>query len=781
MRCRSLFVLVAMGLSALPLESARAALFKVGGDAGCTHSDIEAALQAAEANAGPDDVLITRSATWYDQDITATATANLHISGGYGNCLTNFFDFQRTELRGDTSGGATGDQEPVLRLDVASGVVVTLSYLTITKGDQDGDGRGGGIYYRGNASTLRIYDSLISSNIAGYGGGIYVELDQFTPTLLIGANTTIASNTARYDGGGINMGEYTRLVMKEAGSIIAFNKALGQPAGIGATAKGFVMVGGFGGGIRVFGGSSADIASSGVGSLGAIYGNEARYGGGVSIANDVNHSLSTLRVYTTDPQQPTAIRSNFASVAGGGVHASPYKSIGNPADETHVRLHDANIQDNIAPQGAAIHLTSDTDSGGTTTGADLYVNVDARPQGGVACATGVRCSVFSGNDSFDSESNPTTGATIYAGDDASAQLNRTIIEDNTGGDVVRGNSAGDGIGIVINDSLIANNVVTRNVLHTDGDSPLALVRSTIAGNSVGGNHVLDLDDAIKLQSAIVYQPGTTVLAPGGGTRDILDVLADEIGSLQPGLHLYQGNPRFVDPERRDYRLRAASPAVDYSQLGGTLDLDGLGRGLDLALVPNANGSFDLGAYERRTIGNLVQNPNFNGDFHQWSAPIPPAIIYSTDNADGNGTGSLRISYADVIQSPVIVLSQCVHVPGPGTYELNASGRATAAPPDQFLLKWEVRSVGTEACGVGSPDAGGDFFVSSSSTWTRPSSAGVIQVTPAQWTRSTSVVVSLAVSDSGTLGEVQGNFDGVVLEPGGQSQQSPLLVDGFEGP
>ena len=48
MSYRSLCTTLAIGLFAFPIDNARAAYFCVGG-AGSTHSDIEAALQAASA------------------------------------------------------------------------------------------------------------------------------------------------------------------------------------------------------------------------------------------------------------------------------------------------------------------------------------------------------------------------------------------------------------------------------------------------------------------------------------------------------------------------------------------------------------------------------------------------------------------------------------------------------------------------------------------------------------------------------------------------------------
>jgi len=768
---RTLLLGIISASSALWTASVSASIYTVGADAACSHSDIDAALESARTNPGPDTVRITRSQDYYDVDASATADEDLDIYGGYPSCASATPDATRTIVRGGTLGGGTGDEEPVFRIHVGDAVHVRMRGLSITGGDEDGDGNGGGLAISGGG-RVEISDSAIYNNIAGDGGGIAVDNDGvFTMELVIGADVTISGNTARYSGGGIYMGPFTLLTMTAPGSVIALNKATGVDNGNG-------MQDGYGGGIRLYGHAEAYIGSNGQGALGAIYGNEARYGGGVATKNKQYEQPNTLYLFTTDPDHPGAIRSNFASVAGGGIYAEPYKDYLDPANRAYVRIFDANVEDNAAPQGAAIHLTSDTDALGTTTGADLFINSGSRPAGAVACNPGIACSRVGANDNVDAGNTPTDGAAIYVGDDASAQIRRALLQSNTGHEVIRGNSAGDGIGIVIEDTLIAGNASASDLIHTDGDSPFAMRRSTITDNSIGG-YVFSLSDAITLETSIVYQEGSQVMASGGGTRDIEDVLANEIASIGTGARLTAANPRFADPSRGDYHLRAASPAIDYAPTQGGPDLEGNSRGVDLALVANRYGASDLGAYERSSIGNLFYNPHFAGDFHMWTLVTPGSVTYSTDNISGNGTGSAYVAFTGFIGTDVYALTQCVHLPGPGSYGLAGYGLApgfTKFDRDALYLSWDLRYAGSESCDAGAPDVTGEAFVAGTGAWTLSAST-FIDITPAQWTPTSSVSVRLMVRDKGaTAPEVQGRFDGIALIPGGDL----LFADDFEG-
>jgi hypothetical protein len=340
---RMLAVRLASWLIALYAGTAGASIYTVGSDAACSHTDIDAALESARTNPGFDTVRIARSQDYFDVDVSTDTSDDLDILGGYSSCAATQTDGTRTTVRGDTSGGGTGDQEPVFRINVNGGATVRMKGLNITKGDEDGDGKGGGVHLSG-AGTFQIDDSAVYGNTAGNGGGIGVDgANGFN--LVIGADVTISGNNARYNGGGVYIGDYCHLTMIASGSVIALNKALGTDNGNG-------VIGGYGGGVAVIGAADADIGSGGQGNLGAIYGNEARYGGGVYLKNTQHYGANpaTFNLYTTEPLHPGAIRSNFAHNAGGGIYAEPQKDYLDPVDKAYVRIFDANVEDNSAPQ-----------------------------------------------------------------------------------------------------------------------------------------------------------------------------------------------------------------------------------------------------------------------------------------------------------------------------------------------------------------------------------------------------------------------------------------------
>lgn len=60
-----------------------------------------------------------------------------------------------------------------------------------------------------------------------------------------------------------------------------------------------------------------------------------------------------------------------------------------------------------------------------------------------------------------------------------------------------------------------------------------------------------------------------------------------------------GDPAFANPGVGDYRLIPASPAVDACSdiVEREIDVDAQPRGMDLPLVPDQEGPYDLGAFE----------------------------------------------------------------------------------------------------------------------------------------------------------------------------------------
>lgn len=747
--------------------SADAAVYTVGVGSGCTHPTIAAALAAAAANGSADEIRITRSSTYLQQAIVIDTNQDLDLAGGYASCDQTVADGAYTPIRG--AGGAT---EPVFRITVANNAV-RMRLLDITDGDEDGAGYGGGIFFRGNG-RLELADLRIANNLAGYGGGIYAEGLGPAARLVIGANVLITGNDARYSGGGIYV-DGVHMTMDEPGSVLAFNEALGSPSG------------GFGGAIQILGGardSRVDLGSRGAAGLGPVYGNTARLGGGISLATNSNGGAAFLYLYSTDATQPTAIRGNFASVAGGGIHSR------NDGTIPQLRLRWVDIADNAAPRGAAIELDG-ADTGGL--GSYLYANDAAFdnlfPASALPCPVGAACGTISGNQNVDAADQPTDGATLQAAAMFNiVSLSRIALLGNTGAQVLRldgaaGDLSSDGY---LRRILVAGNATTQELLRVaGGDGSLQVEDSTLAGNAIGGSRVVTANGDFGLLRSILWQPPLASLVQSAGMRAVADSIASETASLGGAAvaSLVASDPRFVAPEAGDFRLRAASPAVDFAGAGGppAVDLEGRARGVDLAVVPDRYGPRDIGAYERATLQPLVLNGDFDLQLQSWYPATPGSTTWSASNAVGAaGSGSARIA---LNPGPVTLAgaAQCVQVPGPGTYRLAGWGLAPGAGSgmgarDSVYLTWALRLDGGAGCDGGGADAQGSVFLGNANTWRYAPAPAVIEVPAAAWTRNTSILVTGSVFNTSVVNAiVDGSIDGVALD----LTVDALFADSFE--
>ena len=127
-------------------------------------------------------------------------------------------------------------------------------------------------------------------------------------------------------------------------------------------------------------------------------------------------------------------------------------------------------------------------------------------------------------------------------------------------------------------------------------------------------------------------------------------------------------------------------------------------------------------------------------------------------------------------------TQCVHIPGPGTYILDASAHGGAAANDfkrdHPILRWKLRTnPGGEACS-GTVNATGDVGFPKQISFARADRPGLIVVTPAAWTRFTSIEVSLVVEEGDTVpsGTTSASFDDISLRA---LDTDVIFADGFE--
>ena len=567
--------------------SAFAAIFTVGTGAGCTHGTIQSAINAANASPGADTVRLTRSLTYQPEANTISGSENLNLVGGFATCTQAATDNIKTVVSG--VGGAA---EPVFRITAGTGVVVKRRHLTISGGDEDGSGRGGGINFQGNG-VLEIIESTITNNSAATGGGIYALATGTNAELIISEGTIISNNTARYSGGGISIGGPIEMTMTAPNSIIAFNKALGQAAGTG-----------YGGGLEVSGQAIAYIGTSGFGGLGAIYSNTAIDGGGISIVSGASDGANAeVHLFTTNPSLPVTVRGNYASDTGGGVYVQSWKASFPSVSFSKGQLcaWDFRFEDNAARDGSALYLNS-------AIGFDFDVGSDAKlndptctRQGAVRCASGIPCNAISVNDSVNTGGGFSGGATLRLLARSELRAYRFEMRGNRGGDGIRA----DGLfaAITLEDCLLANNELTRQLIRTEGESYATVEGCTIARNLVASTDVIHVENQLSLRETIIDQPGNLTLAYSGGVGGLSteNVLASDITTLPSDPSIISGDPSFIDAANGDYHLRQYSLAVDFAPAvaGDDRDLDNQPRDQDLPGVPNLFGVRDLGAYERQ--------------------------------------------------------------------------------------------------------------------------------------------------------------------------------------
>lgn len=772
MRCRRLaFPSAVIALVALAgADRVDAETFRVGIGNGCTHATAQAALDAAAASSGGDLVLLSRSVAYTQQQLTVDTgdAVTLSILGGYATCDQAAQDGIRTVLSG--TGGNTA---PVLR--VTDGNSLYLSQVELS-----GGGAGG---LRAERISVTLRDVLIRNNSASCGGGVYVSTQDVSSaprTLTLLENVSILGNTARFGGGGL-CAIGVSVSMTGANSIIANNEATGRvDPGNGQ------LIEGYGGGVYLSGRglgvflnpANMLVGSTGQGNLGAIWNNTARYGGGVAM-QAAAYGDARLSLVTDDVAVPAAIRSNFASVYGGAVYAEPYWDVDpDRRGRAELRVRNGILDDNGSPVGAAVYLAN---SGGAN-GLGGELDMDSVPT--EPCPLATRCNRISNNDAVDAGGVPSAISVIQANPRSRVRINNAWLTGNRYGSLLQVTGVQyQGGSAAVTNALIVGNQTPGVLFRTElAEARLYLGGVTIAGNAVGFGNVILNDGPASLYSSVVSQPGISVFG-GSGARTVDYVVANETTSLGGSATVLGGDPRFVDPAAGDYRLGASSPAVDFAPGGGGgADLAGGTRGIDLAVVQDRFGTTDLGAFERPSPVPIAFNADFDNSLAGWNELVPGVSSWNAANAGGGaGSGSMFVSGPVASGGTLTARNQCAFLPGPGRYRITGYARSVGAgitTRDQLYLNWQLRHNGTTSCNGGAADGQGSLFLSSSSGFVSPAVPAEIEITPAQWTRNTSLVVALAVTDVSIVApsNAVGYFDAISIVP---LDNGPLFADSFE--
>lgn len=572
-------VLASASLALVTAVDAHAAIYRVGSDAACTHATIQAAVSAASANPGSDEVRL-RNQAYTDQAIVVSFANDpsnaLTLIGGYASCAdAQPVAGQRTVIDG-------GSSQPVLTINFTR--TTALTNLDIRDGTSQQPG--GGIRFLGtDGGILVLSNTVVRGNRAPSGGGIYVEnLNSTQPVtdaqVLLFGNSSVISNSATVSGGGIDCRHATVQLFDQ--SHVSFN----------------VATTGSGGGIH---GQNCQVRSGSRGINGAVlWANEAPLGsgGGLHVAG----ALSTALIFPTDAAIPPRITSNSARV-GGAI------AVGAAAQAS---LFDSIIEDNTAQEGGAgVYVWSDS----TVTGDSRFLmqgTLLGAPPEAVSCADAEACNLIRRNNAFNTgTSQPMEGAAVLidaaVADSVHALFRGTRLEGNSGRSLTRHATAHGQVSL--DGTVIAGNEVLGWLLDAPGaTNSLVLSASTVAGNSIIAGGVIRGSGSCNIDNgyigthvyrSIVWQPGELLVTPSGAIQPdcFRYIMGNDFTGMPASAEREVANPQFVDETTGDYHLSLYSWAMDFAPAqpaNSTRD-----RGARVVDLPQGNllGPQDLGAYE----------------------------------------------------------------------------------------------------------------------------------------------------------------------------------------
>ncbi|MEO8673197.1 MAG: hypothetical protein ABI411_17920 [Tahibacter sp.] len=559
-----------------------------GGFAGCTHATVQAAVNAAAANPGPDEIRIAIGSTGYTNQAIVVNGQDLSLSGGFADCQP-LAPVGRTRLS-----GAGGVAAAVLKIQSTGGtpVAVDLRGLELVDGDNTAIGASGGGLRIEDLVTVHLDDSRIAGNHAFYGAGVSIEgpLGAASTRLFVGGNVQIEDNStvgAGSSGGGVDVRQ-AYLSLSGTGTVVRRNGAISE-----------------GGGIHVRGSAanrlaSVDIVSGGAGSDGIVSGNSAAgTGGGLHVGN-----FSTVRLYTSDTAHPVSVSHNSADY-GGGIYAT--------SASASVLLWDGILDGNSGQQGGGALLADQ--------GAHISMQPggrDGAPAGSVACPANNPCNLLISNN--DSNSRPGSVAMLRNSDPSAVStiaLASTIISANRGASLFAQRCATPAqpalctspASMSISNSRITSNVPAGGLVDVVYGATFICDLCTISQTGGASTEPLFIiNGPLYLSRSIIWEPGRDVIgfetpAPLGAFALLLHDTAD----FPQQADIRTGDPRFAAPGVGNFHLAANSPALDSSSAidAPDMDLDALARVVDQSGVPNRAGPMDLGAYERASDADLI--------------------------------------------------------------------------------------------------------------------------------------------------------------------------------
>lgn len=567
--------------------SLQAAIIRVGqpGEPGCDHPSLQAAINAAAAAPGLDIIRVSVG-TYAGVLLQVNESGPLAIEGGYLSCSTPVANAGTTILSAQgTPGGSV--------ISHGGSGALTLTDLSITAGNASA---GGGVSSNG-AAPLTMTRVHLYGNRANAGGGLAVIGAAGPPKQVDLLGVGFTSNIADSIGGGIYAIRAHVRITGDSPNVFAGNWAQGS----GTTQ----------GGGAIYANNSTVFVHSLPPATGAFMdGNLATQGSGGAIAFIGSApGFYSLVLMNRDGNRPLTIANNAAN-RGGAISLQTWNVAGTV--NANASLYNAIVENNQASDGI-VHIDAYNTSAAST--GSLVMLPSTVGMVAPRCPASLRCNRLQGNQSTNSVVTVNSGGGFG---NASFLVNRGHLVGNfsTSGSLLFGTGY-----IGVDNSVLANNVFPASNLIGAVGSEVSVQNSTVAGNSIGPQHVFAVilpGGRLTVHNSIVYQPGKLFHQVGTpvivNLRNLLVNPEHGIASIA-GLNIQTNlQPGFVNAGQNDFSLTPGSQARNRWAPGGgvlvpAVDLPGGTRPAD---PPGTPTPYDFGAYEYGSVVDALFYGSFDG-------------------------------------------------------------------------------------------------------------------------------------------------------------------------
>ncbi len=620
-----------MSLFIITMNSRAGTMVTVGTDAACDFTPVS--LQTAARN--NDETRITNQVIYNSLNFT---NSSAHIIGGFNNCTdaeNNVLSDTKTTITGNNSSTTISIMTTAAGGNLPQTVI--LENLNIIDGATSMTLLGAGINVFGNES-VQIIDSIIQDNNApSFGGGIYIDGNDETPTHLTIQNSIIRNNTSDGSGGGVYISENSEVTIDS--SLIELNEAT-NGAGIGLNNNSSELTindsqitqntaSNLGGGINCL--NENKITVNGNSTINA---NQASFGGGLAITGGctaISFSGDTRPLNAID----YGIYNNTATTFGGGI----FINNGGRVDLIGNANHYANLTGNEATlnnsKGGGIYLSGEgtyarfinarVSKNSAVRGAGISVNQSAKIQirrssGG--CFGNQICSLISENSAFSAAAinlESCGSADIYQSQISNNQADSAIVLAVSGNFTDQCHTTLEGNLIFANSRL--NNQPT-SMISLSRKARLDFSFNTLTDNNASTIFSMvssepETQQELNINGSIIWNAPATPISPIGAhnySGNCFNIHDDSNLPAGFGNILRTEDPVFSDPANKDYSTTLFSPYADYCDT--TLyeprfhDIIGTVRGH--AFVPPVLGTYDMGAFEYDdvNINNVIFDDGF---------------------------------------------------------------------------------------------------------------------------------------------------------------------------